>query len=47
MEVRIIKNMVGIARNNELEFQRPLEHHPFWGKGHMLSILLQGIFYEG
>jgi len=28
-EVSIIKDTMGIAWNNELEFQRPLEHHPF------------------
>jgi hypothetical protein len=26
---RCVKDMMGIARNNELEFQRPYEHHPF------------------
>jgi hypothetical protein len=44
MEVRIIKNMMGIARNNELEFQRPLEHHPFWEKGPHVEHPLTGHF---
>jgi hypothetical protein len=29
----IIRNMMGIARNNKLEFQRLLEHHLFKGEG--------------
>jgi len=29
MEVCIIKDTMGIAWNNELKFQKPLEHHPF------------------
>jgi hypothetical protein len=28
-EVCIVKNTMGVAWNNELEFQRPFEHHPF------------------
>jgi hypothetical protein len=28
MEVCIVKDMMGIAQNNELEFQKLLEHHP-------------------
>jgi hypothetical protein len=33
MEVCIIKNMMGVAQNNELKFQRLLEHHPLWEAG--------------
>jgi hypothetical protein len=29
-EVYIVKDMKAIAQNNELEFQRLLEHHPFY-----------------
>jgi hypothetical protein len=28
MKVCIVKNTMGIAQNNELEFQKPFEHHP-------------------
>jgi hypothetical protein len=27
------KRYDGCCTNNELEFQSPHEHHPFWGKG--------------
>jgi hypothetical protein len=33
MEVCIVKNMMNVAQNNKLEFQRPLEHHPFLEEG--------------
>jgi hypothetical protein len=46
MEVCIVKDMMGIAQNNELKFQRPHEHPHFKEKVHMSSILLQGIFDE-
>jgi hypothetical protein len=29
MEVCIVKNMMGVAQNNESKFQRLFEHHPF------------------
>jgi hypothetical protein len=28
-KVEIMKDTMGVARNNELKFQRPLEHHQF------------------
>ncbi len=29
MKVEIMKDTMGVARNNKLEFERPFEHHPF------------------
>ncbi len=29
MKVKFMKDTMGAERNNELKFQRPLEHHPF------------------
>jgi hypothetical protein len=39
------KDMMGVAQNNELEFQRPLEHHPFYGEGPHVKHPFARFFY--
>ncbi len=40
MEVCIIKDMMRVAQNNKLEFQKPPKHHTLWGKGPHVEHLL-------
>jgi hypothetical protein len=42
MEVCIIKDTMGVARNNRLEFQRLHEHHPLYGEGSYVEHPLEG-----
>ncbi len=46
-EVYIIRIMMTIARNSELEFQRLLEHHPFFGEDpHVKHPLIRHIWWR-
>jgi hypothetical protein len=47
MEVSIVKDMMGIAWNNELYSKGHINITHFMEKVHMLSIFLHGIFDEG